>query len=367
MRKIMFLIHDLGGGGAEKVLVNLVNHLDPVKFDTTVIALFGGGVHEKLLAAHIHYHTVFPVSIPGNSKFFKLFSPPQLHKICVKDHYDTEVAFLQGPCARVISGCPYSDTRLISWLHGDHNSQKKAASSFRTFQESKRCYERFDQIVCVSEAVKKGFATVYPNLKNLSVCYNVIESDKIIGQKDDPTDGTAFRKDEIKLVAIGKIVKIKGFDRLARIVKRLRDDGLPVHLYALGEGKDRKEIEAFLRENHLEDVYTFLGYQTNPYKYMERCDLFVCASLTEALSTATIEALVLGIPVCTVNVSGMRELLGDNEYGVITENDETALYHGIRYMLTGGNLAYYRKKAGERGKDYNTEAAVKKAEMILAQ
>ena len=49
MEKILFLIHDLGHGGAEKVLVNLVNNMDPTQFDITVLALFGGGVNEQFL------------------------------------------------------------------------------------------------------------------------------------------------------------------------------------------------------------------------------------------------------------------------------------------------------------------------------
>ena len=53
MKKILFLIHDLGHGGAEKVLVNLVNNMDPTQFDITVMALFGGGVNEQFLKPHI--------------------------------------------------------------------------------------------------------------------------------------------------------------------------------------------------------------------------------------------------------------------------------------------------------------------------
>ena len=45
MTKVLFLIHDLGQGGAEKVLVNLVNNMDPGRFDITVMALFGGGMN----------------------------------------------------------------------------------------------------------------------------------------------------------------------------------------------------------------------------------------------------------------------------------------------------------------------------------
>ena len=71
------------------------------------------------------------------------------------------------------------------------------------------------------------------------------------------------------------------------------------------------------------DTYVdFLGYQTNLYKYVAKCDLFVCASHAEGFSTAATEALILGVPVCTVEVSGMKEMLGENnEYGIITEND----------------------------------------------
>ena len=79
---------------------------------------------------------------------------------------------------------------------------------------------------------------------------------------------------------------------------------------------------------------TFLGYDTNPYKYVAKSDLFVCASFAEGFSTAATEALILATPVCTVDVSGMKELLGeDNEWGLVTENDENALYEGIRRLL----------------------------------
>ena len=85
MKKILFLIHDLGHGGAEKVLVNLVNNMDPKQFDITVMALFGGGVNEQFLKPHIRYRTVFKKSFPGNSRVMKLFSPEQLHKWFIKE------------------------------------------------------------------------------------------------------------------------------------------------------------------------------------------------------------------------------------------------------------------------------------------
>ena len=65
MVKILFLIHDLGQGGAEKVLVNLVNNMDATKFDISVTALFGGGVNEQFLAEHIRLIVCHKKAIRG--------------------------------------------------------------------------------------------------------------------------------------------------------------------------------------------------------------------------------------------------------------------------------------------------------------
>ena len=139
MKKILFLIHDLGVGGAEKVLVNLVNHMDPKEFDITVISLFGGGVNAQFLEPHIHYHAVWQKTIPGNSKLMTILSPRQLHKLCIKEHYDIEVAYLEGPAARVISGCPDPMTKLFCWIHIEQHTRECAAGAFRTFKESRNC------------------------------------------------------------------------------------------------------------------------------------------------------------------------------------------------------------------------------------
>ena len=117
------------------------------------------------------------------------------------------------------------------------------------------------------------------------------------------------------------------------------------------------------------DCVTFLGYQTNPYKYVSKCDLFVCASHSEGFSTAATEALIVGTPVCTVEVSGMKEMLGENnEWGVVTENSEEALYQGIKRLLDNpAELAHYKEKAAERGKNFSTEETVKAVEKMLLE
>ena len=367
MTKILFLIHDLGPGGAEKVLVNLVNNMDREKFDVTVMALFGGGVNEQFLKPHIHYKACFKHMVRGNSHLMKLLSPTQLHKWLIKDRYDIEVSYLEGPSARIISGCPDPDAKLVSWIHVEQHTKKLAAQAFRSYAESEKCYGRFHQTVCVSEYVKNDFLNIYPALNNVCVLYNTNETAQIIEKAKEHVDDPSFRPGEIRLVGVGKLMPIKGFDRIARIHKRLRDDGYPVHTYALGDGAERQKIEAYVAENNMDDSFTLLGYQTNPYKYVANCDIFICASTAEGFSTAATEALIVGTPVCTVEVSGMKEMLGaNNEYGIVTENSENALYKGIKRLLDDpALLMHYKQQAAIRGKDFSTENTVKAVQDML--
>ena len=366
MKKVLFLIHDLGQGGAEKVLVNLVNNMDRSKFDISVTVLFGGGVNEQFLAPDIHFRAVFPKEVPGNSKLMKLLTPAQLHKLCVKEHYDIEVSYLEGPSARVISGCQNPNTKLVSWIHVEQHTMDKLAGSFRSEKEARACYDRFDQTVCVSQYVHDDFCQLLNFQKPCRVLYNTVESDKILTGAGEAApelsdDGM------VRLIAVGTLKQSKGYMRLLNIIKRLRDEQYPMHLYILGIGPLQAEMEEYIRRNELQDTVTLLGYQTNPYKYVSKCDLFVCASFAEGFSTAATEALIVGTPVCTVEVSGMKEMLGsNNQWGVVTENSEESLYQGIQGLLDSpSRLAYYKEKAAERGKTFSTENTTRAVEKML--
>ena len=106
---------------------------------------------------------------------------------------------------------------------------------------------------------------------------------------------------------------------------------------------------------------------SNALKYVKKADLYVCSSRREGFSTAVTEALIVGTPVVSTNCSGAYELLGkNNEYGIVTENDEDALYEDIKKMLTTpGLLEADAAKAKERGKAFSTEKTVKAVEEML--
>ncbi len=366
MIKILFLIHDLGQGGAEKVLVNLINNMDPNNFDITLVSVFGGGENEKFLKNTIKYKAIFPRMIPGNSKILKIMSPQQLHRIMIKEKYDIEISYLEGVSARIISGCPNNDTKLVSWIHVEQHTKKIASIAFRNYDEAVKCYQKFDGTVCVSKAVEKDFKELFPMIQNTTVLYNTNETNDILAKKSEPVEKGLFNENELKICGVGKIVPTKGFDKLARIHHRLKLDGFPVHTYILGFGSEQEKIEKYLKQNNLEESFTFLGYQLNPYKYLSKCDLFVCSSTAEGFSTAATEALILGVPVVTTPVAGMQEMLGNNEYGLISEMDEESLYETIKMILESNDLfTHYKECAVKRGKAFLKEVTVNATEKYI--
>ena len=103
MKRVLFLIHDLGYGGAEKVLVNLANNMNKTKYDVTIQTLFNVGVNKKFINSDVNYIPGFKFMFRGNVPLMKKFSPKTLCKWVVKEDYDIVVSFLEGPCSRILS------------------------------------------------------------------------------------------------------------------------------------------------------------------------------------------------------------------------------------------------------------------------
>lgn len=369
MKKILFLIHDLGQGGAEKVLVNLVNNLNSDEFDITVMTLFDIGVNKQFLNDRIHYKSVFKTVFRGNSHIMKLLSPRMLHRFFVRDQYDIEIAFLEGPSARVISGCDSSETKKVSWIHATQSSGEKAASSFRNIAEAERCYNSFDRIVFVSQGVKQAFITSLKIVVQTEILYNVNDSETIKNLCKEEVSECSFPTNEFKIICIGKLENNKGFDRVIRCVSRLQKEGYHIHAYFLGTGSKQTDLIECAKTYKVDSSITFLGYHTNPYKFISKCDLFVCASYREGFSTATTEALIVGTPVCSTDVAGAKEMLGEhNEYGIVTENNDESLYKGIKTLVCNPEkLSMYKSRAIERGNAFSIQEAVKAVEKMLTE
>ena len=367
-KKILFLIPNLKHGGAEKVLVNLVNNIDREKYAVTVQTLFDEGVHKGALLPHIRYIPGLKKSFRGNSTLAKLFSPKLLWKYLVKEHYDIAVSYLEGPTSRIVGGCTDPDTKRVAWVHIELGTPEKAAIGFRDPVEAERIYSSFDHIVAVSENVRDCFKSNLQIAAPVSVLYNTNETEQLIERaKEQPSDPDFVTEGAISVCSVAKLMATKGFDRLLRVHKRLLDEGLYHRLYILGIGEEQPRLERMMQELGIADTVKLLGFKDNPYSYVSRCDLYVCSSHREGFSTAVTEALIVGTPVVSTNCSGAKELLGEeNEYGIVVENSEDGVYEGMRKMLSDPEtLARYRELAKTRGSAFSKEKTVQAVEEMF--
>jgi len=366
--KILFLIPNLKHGGAEKVLVNLVNNMEREKYDITVQTLFDVGVHKKNLSSHIRYQTFLKREFRGNSYLFKCFSPSFWWKRIVKEHYDIAVSYLEGPTARILSGCTDPNTKTVSWLHIELNAPQLAAQGFRSISEARAAYESFGRVIAVSQNVKDCFLQNLEVKHPVDVLYNTNETEEILKKAQAPIDNPRFVTGDVPtVISVAKLMKTKGYDRLLEVHQRLLDEGYPHRVYILGIGEEQKFLEGKIREAGLEKSFVLLGFDENPYRYVAKADLYVCSSRREGFSTAVTEALVVGTPVVSTNCSGAKELLGEkDEYGIVTENSTEGIYEGMKRMLSDpALLAHYKQQAKIRGSFFSREKTVKAVEEML--
>ena len=368
-KKLLFLIPSLKHGGAEKVLVNLVNNLDREKYDITVLTLFDEGVHKKSLMPHITYRSFGRHQFRGNTYLFKCFSPTFWWKRIIGDaRYDVAVSYLEGPTSRILSGCTDQRTRLISWLHSELNTPQLAAQGFRSVREARSAYRRFDRVVAVSQNVRECFLRNLGIERPIDILYNTNETEQIQEKAQIPVEDARFRTGDVPAVcSVAKLMKTKGFDRLLTAHKHLLDEGISHRVYILGVGEEQGFLENQIKKNGLENSFLLLGFSENPYQYVANCDLYVCSSRREGFSTAVTEALIVGTPVVSTDCSGARELLGENdEYGLVVENSEEGVYQGMKRMLSNPALrAHYKKQARLRGSFFSRERTVKAVEEML--
>ena len=239
---------------------------------------------------------------------------------------------------------------------------------FRNKKESINCYDKFNKIVAVSSVVKDSFIKFSGiNTDKIDVIYNTNETDEILKKSKEKIEDISIDNKYLNIISVGKLTKIKGVDRLLKVHKRLKEEGLIHKLYILGVGEDKDKIEKYIKENNLTDTFHLLGYKDNPYKYVAKCDLYVCSSYREGFSTAVTESLIVGTPAISTLCSGAQELLGyNNEYGLVVENSEEGIYKGLKKLLSDKDLLnYYKSKAKERGKRFNKENTIMDVENLL--
>lgn len=360
MIKILFFIDSISGGGAEKVLRNLVNNMDQSKFEITVQTINDSVRADTLLKDGIRYKTINRFKNRVINKLYQYWirlcaELKILYPLYIKDDYDIEVAYLECGPTKIIASSTNKKAVKIAWVHCDLEKKEGFVDSI---EKTRKYYEKYDKIVCVSENVKQSFERIFGKDPESIVLYNVNDEKEILKKAELPVPFQRKGIDEL-LVAVGRLTRQKGFDRLIEACRLLRDDGYSFELWILGEGPERENLEELLRKYHLDDRITLQGFVENPYSCIKQADILICSSRYEGMSTVITEGLILGKAIVTTACTGMDELLGESGCGVIVEDNVSGLKLGIQKLLNSKQLRnYYSGMAKKYGNKFSSNDSV---------
>ena len=163
----------------------------------------------------------------------------------------------------------------------------------------------------------------------ITTIYNGYNFDDIrIPAKED----CGMHMEEDSMCCIGRIEKLKGTDRTLELLNKIHQMGYKYHLYLIGTGDMDNELKERTSKYGLQNYVHFLGYQTNPYKFLSRTKLLVSMSYQEGFSGAFVEAISLGKPFVSTDVGGAKELSCNGKFGKIITSDEEAVEAIISYI-----------------------------------
>ncbi len=387
-KKLLFVVHTLQIGGAEKILVNILKYISKRKYDITVLALVDDGVFvdEVKNIEGVTYKYVFKsyfkkARANKESKFHKIatnimssiwkrylkklkYNSRELYEKYVDEKYDVEIAFLEGKVSKFVSSSNNKDSKKIAWIHTDINIGTN--SIFIDDDDEKNCYNTFDKVVCVSREVRNRFIQKTGRDNNVLVQINPVDCLDILEKAKEEL--TIKKNNDVPVVCtVGRLVQVKGYDRLLEVHKRLIDEGIMHELWIVGDGVERKKLEDYIRKNKLEKSARLMGYSNNPYKYVKNSDIFVCASRIEGLSTVIVEATILEKVIVSTDCPGAKEILGDdNECGMVVENDAVGIYEGLKAVLTDKELEKkYQENIKKRSELFNLRNSIGQIEDII--
>ena len=375
-KRILFVLESLGGGGAEKVFTTLLRHMDKDQYDVTLCAIVDNGKDVDLVTPYANFIHILDncKNYSGLKKFlysikykliYEWFPMWLVYRIFVPKGYDVEVAFVEGFATKLLAASTNKKAKKVAWVHCDLKEFPWPVNTgvFKSLDEEKAAYSKYDEVAVVSEASKSHFIEIYGLVDRTRCIYNPIDRraiEKLASiAKRDPEDS------RFRFVSVGRLTEAKGYDRLIEACARLMREGFDFELWIVGEGSDRALLEKKVKESGLTNMVKFLGFQKNPYQYLNQCDCFVCSSRTEGYSLVIAEAMCVWLPVIATGCAGPEEILDGGKYGVMVENSTDGLILGMKKVLSMQDLSGLKLLSAERAKSFDLERTMQEVYEVL--
>ncbi|HIU68566.1 MAG TPA: glycosyltransferase [Candidatus Scubalenecus merdavium] len=345
-KSILISCYGLGIGGIEKCLVNMVNSLDPSKYNVDILLMSEENALREQILRPVTFLPIYDyVYTTLESKKSVIRNGPVRYLVFrflnkfgyfpwktfkkIKKKYDIAIAYSQQDFSPFYIIDKVKADKKILWYHnGTYNKNKKAYSIDQKY------YKKFDNIVAVSNACKSNLARKFPELQDkIIVLYNLIDANQIVKSSMQSVESGLFPSDKINLLTVARMSSEKGPDIAVDVCSQLINKGYNIVWYWVGDGNQKSNIIKKIKELKLEKSFYLLGDQLNPYKFIRKCDIYVQPSRYEAYCTTTNEAKILSKTIVTTRVGGMDEQIVNGQTGYLVEGTVDHLEKQIEELL----------------------------------
>lgn len=341
MKRILIANNLLKGGGVENVLENLVRYLLKCGNEVTLlIPNCSPNEARSVFGADIKLYP--PMRELEETKKYSLYwffdrglyvLQKQLHRIRLSlKRYDIVIALKEGLIMQDMAWV-YAKKKY-AWVHVDYYFMHWTENYFMSNDAERKCMQKFDKVVCVSQSVADAVVATIGDPGNLCVRYNPINVDRIMGLSKRPCKQQK-NSEKFLFVSAGRLVSQKNYFLLLDVCSALGKK-YDFELWILGDGPHMQEIEDKIQKLSISNV-KLLGNQNNPYPYIKAADVYISASTWESYGLAIQEALILGVPVITTECPAIKEVF-DTRFGLLTDNSFSALYDAMEKLIMNPDL-----------------------------
>lgn len=259
------------------------------------------------------------------------------HSPKIKKHYDIAVAYEFTWSLNYVISMVDAEKKLL-WFHGDF------AKSGMDFKTDRRAFNKADALVFVSSQCKDSFVNDHPEYsKKAFFMPNLLSSDYVRQRGSSEAVTLPYEKKEgdITFITVARInFDEKGFDRGVLAFARLKADGLTenVKWLIIGKGRHLDKLNEMIDDHQLRDNIFTIGAKDNPMPYLAECDAFLLPSRHEGKPMAITEAFIMGVVPVVTEYTSAREQISDGVDGFVFDNNDQALYNGLKKILTNPGL-----------------------------
>lgn len=385
---VLFTIHNLSNGGAERVMSYLTVGFPSEKYNKYLVVYNRCDVEYDFDAECISLDLV-----SRSNTFSKLYNNVsriyKIRKLKKQLNISKSISLLDNP--NIMNVLSKRDEKVIVSIRNYKSGEVKEGIGTKIYKFIGRfIYGKADKIVAISEGVKNDLIQNFNvNEKKVEVIYNPIDIEKVINLKNEvlQEDNELFNGNVI--INVGRLTKQKGQWHLIRAFSKVVNEIPDAKLVILGEGELREYLQRIIRDFNLEENVFLLGYKKNPFKYLAKSKLFVLSSLYEGFGNVIIEAMTCGTSVISTDCKyGPREIITGHlnlenninkseysKFGILvprlsgiqySSNDELddmeiELGNTIINTLQNKDIIEKYESAGEvRSKDFNYENIIDK-------